>query len=128
MAEHLASLGASVFVCDYDYNADTSEELEATHLEMYRIYRRSNPTTPIVFMSRPDPMNNPVTVSRQEVIKRTVSIAKSEGDDNVYFVNGALALQGDWSDSCTFDGVHPTDLGFYRMAEALKDLLACLLN
>ena len=128
MAEYLASLSASVFICDYDYNAATSTHLANTHPEMYRVYRCANPTTPIIFISRPDPMNTADTILRQEIIQYTVRIAKNAGDENVYFLNGSFALQGNHADSCTLDGIHPNDLGFFRMAEALQKLLSSLLH
>ena len=41
---------------------------------------------------------------------------RDAGDKNIYFLDGATLLGEDF-DECTVDGVHPTDLGFARMAK-----------
>ena len=43
--------------------------------------------------------------------------AISEGDKNVYFVDGKTMFAGDFRSDCTLDGCHPNDLGFYRIAK-----------
>ena len=34
----------------------------------------------------------------------------------MYFIDGQTMFDGEFADSCTVDGCHPNDLGFYRMA------------
>ena len=41
------------------------------------------------------------------------------GDAHIHFQDGSGFL-GDDFDECTVDGVHPTDLGFLRMALGLE--------
>lgn len=120
MAEYLASLDCSVFVMDYDYNAPNPEFLEKTHLNLYRIYRRKRPFTPIIIVSNPDTDENFSQANeRLSVIKKTYHIAKKEGDKNVYFINGKTLFGKLDRENCTVDGVHPNDLGFYRMAKRI---------
>ena len=119
MAEYLASIDCSVFVCDYDHNAPNPEHLEATHEPLYRTFRKSHPTTPIVFISKPDHCTDPINDARRAIIAATYEKAKTEGDENVYFIDGeTLFMDGD-RESCTIDGCHPNDLGFYRMARVI---------
>ena len=46
---------------------------------------------------------------------------------NVRFVDG-MEIYGDDADNCTVDGVHPNDLGFRHMAEAIELPLADVLG
>lgn len=128
MAQYLADLEMSIFVCDYDYNAPDVEYLEKTHLPLYRAVRSKQPNVPIIFVSAPDILMDPETfVPRREVIRRTYTIALEEGDRNVYFIDGAELFDGDDWDSCTVDGCHPNDLGFYRMAMRIEREIVQLL-
>ncbi len=129
MVDYLASLDVSVFVCDYDHNAPNAEYLEATHWPLYETYRAANPDTPIVFVTRPDfysPWAN--TPKRWTVIHETWRKAKAAGDNNVYFIDGRELFAGDCWDICTVDGCHPNDLGFYRMAQGIGDVVGKLLT
>ncbi|MGO4499741.1 SGNH/GDSL hydrolase family protein [Paenibacillus sp. 2RAB27] len=49
---------------------------------------------------------------QQDIIARL----QQKGDAQLHFFNGMSLLGDDYSD-CTVDGVHPTDLGFQRMAK-----------
>ncbi len=117
IAEYLASLDVSVFVCDYDHNAPSPEHLEKTHYPLYRTFREKHPTTPVIFVTKPD--FNPLScddIKRRETVMRTYKTALDDGDENVYFVDGSHLFDGEMRDSCTVDGCHPNDLGFFRMA------------
>lgn len=129
MAEYIASLSPDVFVYDYDYNAPTVEHLENTHERFFKIFRKTNPYVPVVFMSRCSfDINPPESALRREVIKRTYENAKASGDNNVYFIDGqTLFGDKDW-DGCTMDNCHPNDLGFYRMAQGVAPVLEKIFN
>lgn len=117
MVAYLAGLTMSAFVCDYDHNTPDVEHLKRTHLPLYRTVRAKHPDLPIIFVSAPDILIAPERfLARREVVKNTFRTALSEGDKNVYFIDGADLFGGEEWDSCTVDGTHPNDLGFYRMA------------
>ncbi len=116
MVNYIASLKMKAFVCDYDHNAPNIDHLKATHLPLYRAVRKAQPELPIIFVSSPDSLLKPQWLDRLEVVKATYETAKAEGDQNVYFVPGNELFAGECWDSCTVDGCHPNDLGFYRMA------------
>jgi lysophospholipase L1-like esterase len=61
-------------------------------------------------------------IQREEVVRQ-----RSAGDLNVHFFDGALLLGEDPQD-CTTDGVHPSDLGYDRIATTLRPVIAELLN
>lgn len=119
MVEYMAGLDMSVFVCDYDHNAPTAEHLAATHEPLYRGIRAKHPDTPIIFISRPSVHEND---ARVRVIKATYDKAVSEGDKNVWFIDGASFFPFS-SNEHTVDNCHPTDLGFYLMAKGIEPVL-----
>lgn len=123
--KYIAGLSMSAFVYDYDNNAPTNEHLAATHYIGYRTVREAHPDIPIVMASRPS-YDNPFQggIPRREIIAQSYARALAEGDKNVYFVDGAEVFRTFVSDGCTVDGCHPTDLGFYRMAEAFAPVFS----
>ena len=119
MVEYLASLDMSVFVSDYDYNAPNAEYLKETHYKMYKKIREKHPDMPYIMISKPDYRYNEENDNRRVVIMETFTKALSEGDKNVYFIDGASLFADDEWDACTVDRCHPNDLGFYRFAKAI---------
>jgi len=129
ITEYIASLNMSVFVCDYDHNAPSAEHLLKTHYLLYKKVRTAQPDLPIIILSAPDILLHPdFFAERREVIIKTYERALSEGDKNVYFINGAELFSGDCWDACSVDGCHPNDLGFYRMAMRIEKDLKPLLK
>lgn len=128
MAEHLASLDASVFVLDYDYNAPNAEHLQATHYPLYERIRTAHKDTPILFISKPDFEYDGQSAKRRAVIIETYEKAKANGDNNVAFIDGETLFGTFGRDGCTVDTCHPNDLGFYRMAETVYPVLKALLK
>ncbi|MBE7044721.1 MAG: hypothetical protein E7397_04275 [Ruminococcaceae bacterium] len=122
MAEYIASLDMSVFVMDYDHNAPTPEHLEKTHEPFYKIIREKNPDLPIVFVTGPNYYfwdGEP----RRQIILKTYEKAKAAGDEKVWFVDGRELWGKEGWNHATMDGCHPSDLGFWRMAEGIRPAL-----
>ena len=125
MAEYISKLSMSVFVCDYDYNAPSVEHLEKTHFAFYEIIRKRNPDVPYIMVSRPTFFMSPaVNAKRRQIIRDSYEKALELGDQQVFFIDGETLFQGDASQSCTSDGIHPNDLGFFRMAEKIGPVVA----
>lgn len=127
MAEWIATLPMSIFVCDYDHNAPSPEYLEQTHYAFYETVRKRNPDLPYVMITRPNfwtcwRTHEEIT-QRREVIMRSYLKAREAGDKNVYFTDGFSF----WSEPHTYefamDGVHPNDAGFVRMADGIGTVL-----
>lgn len=129
MIEYLCGLQPSVFVLDYDHNAPNTDYLEKTHDRLYRAVRAAHPNTPIVLMSAPcfqgATEQDTWYADRCRLIKRNYDRAIDEGDTALYFVSGD-GMFGD-EESGTVDGCHPNSVGFYRMANAVGEVLAKLL-
>ena len=117
----------SVFFLDYDHNAPSVEHLAKTHENVYRTVRKAHPEVPIIMASKTDlpRTENELKdrVDRRAVVKATYDKAVAEGDENVYFIDGQSVFPGRGGDSCTVDGCHPNDLGFYAMAQVFGDVI-----
>lgn len=124
MAEYLAGIDMSALVLDYDHNAPTVEHLRDTYLPFFSLLRRRKPDLPVIMVSRPDfEANPPDSVKRREIIRAAYDIALAGGDSRVWFCDGETLFGTDCRTDCTVDGVHPNDLGFYRMAKTLAPTL-----
>ncbi len=127
IAEYISELNMSVFVYDYDYNAPTTEHLEATHLPMLLKIREKNPELPIIMMARPQFTPDNESAQRLEIIKKTYRYCIEQGDKNVHLIDGTTLMALAKGEG-TVDGCHPNDLGFYSMAQAIIDTLKLILN
>lgn len=127
MAEYIASLDMSVFVYDYDYNAPTPEHLLKTHERFFKIFRKKQPNTPVIMISAPKYKACEDRERRFEIIKKTYDNARASGDRNVYLLRGSDFFDGLDADF-TVDSVHPTDLGFYFMANGIYPVLKSALE
>ncbi|MBO7187687.1 MAG: hypothetical protein J6V68_04760, partial [Clostridia bacterium] len=131
MAEYIASLKKSVFVCGYDHNALTLEELKENHLPFYKRFRSIDKTTPILFVSSPNVIlhgDTKTMYERMKVIEDTYKFALDSGDKKVYFINGRTLYPDDIRYDCSADGIHPNDLGAYMIAKGLYKELTKILN
>lgn len=125
IADYMAELDMCAFVCDYDHTAESPEKLMETHLPLYQTIRKSHPDIPYIMITRPDFMfgDREENLRRIEVVRNTYEYAQEVGDKNVTFVDGSTLLEGDYYYNCTRDGVHPNDLGFYRMASKIGPVI-----
>lgn len=122
MADYLTGIDCSLFFMAYDGNAPDAEYLEKTHFAFYERYRSVKKDVPIVFMSVPCFDNFKNAQQRREVICRSFQKAREQGDENVYFIDGETVFGEKDREMCTVEGIHPNDLGFYRIAEAIQTL------
>jgi len=134
IAEYISTIKMSAFVYAYGFNAPTLEHYENTHYPFYKIIRDKNPDLPVVIFTPPwcPVLKAKATVEKlsgiRNIAKNTYKRACSEGDKNIYFVDGFKALGGIVASDCTVDGIHPTDHGFYNMAQALYPVLKSVLE
>ncbi len=129
MAEYIASLPMTAFVCDYDHNAPNAEHLYATHYDFYKTIREKQPKLPIIFVSRPDFDNSySQSVKRRRAIEDTYYRAREEGDRNVFYIDGQGLFRGDLKEECTVDTTHPSDIGMALMADGIGQMLTRILR
>jgi len=122
MAQYLTGIDCSLLFMAYDGNAPTVEYLQDTHFPFYQAYRKVKKDVPIVFMSVPCFDNYKEPVERREILRQSYLKARSLGDENVYFLDGETLFGEQDRDICTVEGIHPNDLGFYRIAKAIEVL------
>lgn len=128
IARYIAGLRMSLFVMDYDHNAPDASHLLATHEPFFRIVRQAQPDLPILLLSKPDfDMAPAENARRREVIRRTFEHAQAAGDARVRFIDGETLFGTTERRDCLVDGIHPNDLGFRRMADAITPVLRELL-
>ncbi|BBI36579.1 SGNH/GDSL hydrolase family protein [Cohnella abietis] len=123
-----------LLILDYEANTPSTERLRESLPEFIRIYRDRHPDVPILVLSQIRLAREAFDgelVSRREERKRIqreeVDRQRAAGDLNVHFFDGALLLGEDPQD-CTTDGIHPSDLGYARIATTLRPVIAELLN
>ena len=117
MIAYLCAQDPSVFVYDYDHNTPDAAYLEKSHGKLFAAFRAAHPDTPVIFVSKPDfNAESDQDIARRGTVMNTYLTALRGGDNKVWFVDGARLFDGEFADSCTVDGCHPNDLGFYRMA------------
>ena len=119
MAHYIAGLNMSVFVYDYDHNALSVEDLKNTHERFFKIIREKQPDLPVIMVSRPKKYLTEEEMRRKHIIYDTYRNAFDSGDKNVYFIDGSEMFGCEGGEEFTVDGCHPTDLGFFKMAEVI---------
>lgn len=132
MAALVAEIDASLFVLDYAANV-SAPELAATLPAFHRTLRKAHPETPILLLSRISfwqACHSAAALAKQEELRdvmiRFYADTRRAGDGNLHFADGeALIRYGE--DLAYVDGVHPTDHGFWLMAERLAPVLRKIL-
>ena len=134
MIEYLKGLPCSVFVCDYNHSGIDLDFFERQHPKLYRAFRETHPSTPILFLTKTciyTDLENIERVKRAEtqekIIYKTYSDAKASGDENVYFLSGVdmlSELSPTDRMSAANDSDHPNELGFYIVAKKIYEKLA----
>lgn len=121
----------ALIVLDYEANASASGKYLSSLPNFIRILREKHPETPVLLVSQiifARELLNPETSLRLENLefqKQLVKELVNQGDRNIHFMDGSNLLGEDFEE-CTVDGVHATDLGFYRMAENLFGTVSIL--
>ena len=117
-----------------DYEANVYNDIKRTLGPFIDILREKNPTMPILVISKiryASEINNEKQMKaleeRAQFQKVLVDKKKAAGDKNIYFLDGG-SLLGDDAHECTVDGVHPTDLGFLKMAKGIEQVLRGILK
>lgn len=127
LADYFAGIDTSLFVFDYDHNADSAEMLAATHEPFYKRYRALRPDVPVLFMSMPRERYEEFNLPRREIIRKTYENALAAGEP-VFFLDGEKFFGERDRYLCTIDCTHPNALGFYRMAEVVGDMISEILG
>jgi lysophospholipase L1-like esterase len=131
VAQLLAELDPCAYVLDAFPNM--SDPLIRERLaDFIRILRKARPETPILVMENIHYTGHTLLKSRkQDFISKNIAAREvcqalhREGVTRLTLVPGGILLGSDLEG--TVDGVHPTDLGFIRMADAIAPFIEGLL-
>lgn len=123
----LAELDVAAYVIDCLPNLQAAEVRERTE-PLVRKLRAARPTTPIVLVEDRNYSDSWWSASRrqrnetnQAALREAYGKLTSDGVTGLFYVEGRNLLGEDTDD--TVDGSHPTDLGFFRQADALEPVL-----
>ena len=121
MADLLGELDAAVFVLECLPNLTTDMVRERVR-PFVRKLRGARPATPILLVENPlqgaDSAGN-------RALREAFADLQEEGVGGLHYLPSGLQLAGE--ENGTVDGVHPTDLGFHRMATAYEPILGSML-
>lgn len=127
VARLLAELDPSVYVLDSLPNLTVEETAERLGPFVETI-RTAHPKTPIVLVENVTYADSPYKRERRTkvvainaLLKQQYDKMKAGGDSSVFYVSTGSLLGSDGE--ATVDGTHPTDLGFFRMAEGMAPVL-----
>jgi len=127
IADAMADINASCFVIDCLPNV-TLEQMNEKYIPFLEIIRKKKPDVPILLVENIyyppmyfDQKTFETITEENEALKNIYRIQKKGGDRNIFYMD-AKNLIGNDSES-TVDGVHLTDLGFFRMSKNLYPML-----
>jgi hypothetical protein len=128
LAELLTELDPAVYVIDCLPNLSSGKEVEEKTPVFLEILRRKRPKTPIILVENiryPDVFieerKNRIYTEKNAAFKRVYRRLIASGAKNIYYVPQQNLIGTDGE--ATIDGVHPTDLGFFRLSAALEPYL-----
>lgn len=127
----------AMYVLDYSANAGL-QGIRDTQENFIRILREKHPVTPILLVSRYPYAREYATlrdtgkftagfIELTETYRKHLEKFRSEGDEHIYFLDGTTLL-GDYPEDCTVDGVHGTDLGFYKISNVMAPVIRKILE
>lgn len=132
LAVIMSNIDASCYVIDCGPNLSAALAAERI-LPFLKLLRKTRPTTPILLVAQIEyptarfvsSMDEKIKLVNQHFIK-AYTILKKNGDKNIYYLPsvGLIGKDGEG----TVDGVHLTDLGFFRIAQAIKKKIQTILN
>ena len=123
VAEILASLpDVSLYLLDFEPNVDGN--YAALLPRFIREIRKLKPTVPILVLTRYQYTKYPIPEHQVENTRKAV---ENMNDPFLFFMDGTDILGPDGSE-CLVDGIHATDLAFYRMADALEPVIEKILS
>ena len=126
-----AETRADAFVFDV-FSNPSPQQIEERLEGFVRRIRESHPATPLIFLQTEvresgnfDLKKHAFEADKREAARKGME-KLLERDENIYFIDPGMDLGDDHE--ATVDGVHPTDLGFERMLDALTPRIARILR
>lgn len=130
LAQIIADTDADAFVFDCFSNPN-AQQIRERLMPFVEIIRKAHPTTPLIFLQTERRETRNFDLGKRAFEEERTATSASEMEkvmkkfNDVYFINPGMPL-GDDHEGCV-DGVHPTDLGTYRIAEGITPQLRAIL-
>ncbi|HEX8267078.1 MAG TPA: SGNH/GDSL hydrolase family protein [Pyrinomonadaceae bacterium] len=128
VAELLTEIDAAVYVIDCLPNLSTGAEVAERAPKLIEIIRKKRPATPIILVENlayPNAMFEQIKqqkyLDKNQTLRRVYQNSIRSKFKNIYYVSGENLIGTDGE--ATVDGIHPTDLGFMRIADTLEPIL-----
>jgi lysophospholipase L1-like esterase len=132
VGDFLVQTDPAIFVIDCSPNMSAAEITERT-IPLVKQLRGKHPKTPILLVENRrhtqswiDSATNTLNTAKQAALKAEFEKLKKEGVSDLHYLSGDILL-GDDADGAT-DGSHPSDLGFFRHADAFEPILRQILK
>jgi len=122
MADTVAEIPASVYVVETVPNMDPGM-INKRAVPFFKRLRKLRPSTPILMVESCNSIRN---ADRNAAWRTAFEKLKADGVKKLDYLSAAHFFDG--RENPTVDGVHPTDLGFFKMAEAYEPVLRGLLS
>jgi hypothetical protein len=126
--ELVAEIDAAIYVVDCLPNLSTGAEVAERTPKLVEILRKKRPETPIVLIENlnyPNAMFEQIKQQKYQdknkALRRVYQNLIQSGVKNIRYVRGENLIGADGE--ATVDGIHPTDLGFMRIADVLEPIL-----
>ncbi len=126
VAKVVAEIDASAFVLDFSQNNQTIESLREVYKPFIEAIREKHPETPIIAITPISSARETWTATELPAMRDYIRKVVAESGPHVTLVEGTDLLGPNQLDGLV-DGVHPNDLGFQQMAEALMPYISKVL-
>jgi hypothetical protein len=129
MVDLLAELDPSVFIVDSIVNMETPI-VEERMRNLLTVLNRARPRTPLILMEEAVPpgiftRERTLQTAKSAILQKVIEEKAPEWGNRLYLVKGDMLLGDDGLG--TVDGIHPTDVGFLRMADVLTPVVSRVL-
>lgn len=127
MANIISQIDASLYVVDCVANMNTAL-MHERYENFVRLLRQERPDIPVLLMTKIHYAREILPEEAAEYVRQNQPVfdvyrqLKSEGDERIFLFDAGEVIPAG-GDHPTVDGVHPTDRGFYMLAEALTPKL-----
>ncbi|MBU2904067.1 SGNH/GDSL hydrolase family protein [Arenibacter algicola] len=133
IAEAMTQIDASCLVIDCLPNV-TSAEMRERYVNFLAILRKKKPSIPILLVENIlyphmvfDQVQAAMVTEENTILRKEIyEVLKKKGDKNLHYIK-AKGLIGDDGEG-TVEGIHPTDLGHYRISEKLFPVIRKLIK
>jgi len=132
VAEAMAEIDASCFVIDCLPNVSVAQ-MNEKYSRFLEIIRKKKPEVPILLVETVlfphmyfDQTVFALLHEKNATLKKIFDEQKKKGDRHIYFLKSDKLIGTDYES--TVDGVHMTDLGFWRMSQNLYPVLRKLIK